>query len=242
MSNPLKSQFVTIFIIVVFVLDIIFVVLHFLYGQQVTFLNLDVERNIPTLYQGFKLIFISSLIAATWAITYKAQNVSWLQRFILVPYWFMFAYLALDELGQAHEGIAEVLFNRSGIRVIESFREFFVSLGFNAAPWLLFFIPIAALAVAYMISLAKYFYNQQTGKIYILALAILCFALVPVIEYWDTSKVSYSYRANVQNILLAAEEYLEMLGATLFLAFNLFLLRDKLFKLRRPIEQNANRL
>lgn len=235
MSN--KSDYIYPIVFVFFFLDIIFVILHFFYGQQTTLLNLDLERNIPTFYQGFKLAIISSIVAAILVLIWLSFSSSRLQKFSLIPYWFMFLYLALDEIGEIHESFGGVI-NRIGGDAITSYREYFTS--FNSAQWLLFYAPVMLAGVAYLIYLARHLYRQNTGKMYIFILAVICFALVPIIEYWNTSKIFETYTFNQRNTIIVLEEYFEMLGATLFLAFNLLLLQKNFKKVRLLLANSKN--
>lgn len=229
-----KLSFIHFIIIAFFVLDIALVILHFSYGQQINYFNIDLEKNLPTLYQGFKLIVISSVIAAILVIIYLNQKSLRFDKLALVPYWLSFVYLALDELAEVHENFPEVITQLGG-DAVTSYPKLFVSFGFTSAQWLLFFIPFMAVALVYLLYIARYLYKQNTGRIYILVLAIICFTLVPIIEYWNTSNITNTYSFNERNSLVVLEEYMEMLGATLFLTFNLILLRAYMNKIRQSL-------
>jgi hypothetical protein len=238
-----KLHFSTWIIIAFFVLDIVFVALHFLYGQQNNFFNLDMERNLPTLYQSFQLITIASLSAAILTIMYAVENCSRFERLLFIPYWLVFVYLGLDDIGQIHENFADILTRFIGNEV-RIYTHYFTVFGFTMySNWLLFFIPIMLGAVIYLIFLATYLHKERVAHLPIFLFAVLCFVLVPVIEYLDGSRTIHLYAHNnfgELNILIALEEYIEMLGATLFLTFNILLLRDKVEKLRQSTKLYEN--
>lgn len=212
-------------------LDILFVILHFAFGQQINYFNIDLEKNLPTLYQGFKLIVVAVAIGGILILNQIIYRGTRHRLLLLIPYWLGFIYLALDELGEIHENFGGFI-NQIGGDAVTNYREFFASLGFTSAQWLLFFLPLMVAAILYLFSLARYFKKQHESKVFIFILAIVCFALVPIIEFWNTSNTSYDYSFDARNKLIALEEYLEMLGASLFFAFNAILLRSKAQKLK----------
>lgn len=218
-------------IVAFILLDIAFVVLHFAIGQKINYFNIDLEKNLPTIYQGFKLVVVASIIAGIYVVNLLTKNGSKKERLLLAPYWFGFVYLALDELGQIHENFAGFISTFAGGATTQ-YREFFESIGFSSAQWLLFFIPIIIVALVYLAYLVRYFIKQKTSYVFILILAILCFAAVPVVEFLNTSEVSYSYSFDVRNALVALEEYLEMLGTSFFFAFNIMLLITNILQFR----------
>ncbi len=228
-----NTSLITKLFIAFLALDIVLLAAHFMFGQQVILFNIDIERNIPTTYQSFKLILAGTTVAAVFAIAYFRNYFK--SQLLLIPYALGFIYLALDEIAEIHENLA-VMLQDMGFTFTEQYKDFFVELGFNSAHWLLFFVPLMIGAIIYLVFLAKHLHQQQIPKMYLMALAILSFACVPLVEYWNTSEISYLYSFDQRNMLIGLEEFLEMLGATFFLTFNLILLRFHGSKIRKSVQ------
>ncbi len=240
-STKVSVSPIFIFVIIFFVAaDLVFVVLHFYLGQNIHAFNIDLERNAPTLYQGFKLVFTGCVVAAYFYLLNTITRQSLFNRLIIFPYWLGFIYLAMDETAEIHENFAGVL-NRLGGDAVTNYREYFANLGYTSAQWLLFFVPIIIFALGYLFYLAKHFHKQNAPQLVLFILAVTCFALVPLVEWWNTAEFSYHYSFTQRNILVTLEEYLEMLGATLFFAFNVGLLSSVTKRARQRL-QNLNLL
>lgn len=210
-------------IIGVFILDITIVILHLTLGQQYNLFNIDLERNLPVWYQVFKLIIISSIVAATIALLHHTKRLDRATKWLLWPFWFGFAYLGLDELGEIHEQVGDAIKHSDGW--LGRYGDFLGNLGFTSALWLAALFPVIIAVLIYLGYLARWFYRQKTGLLYLLIIAIICFALVPVVEFWNTSETSYSYTFTQRNLLVTLEESLELIGVSFFLTFNLLLYR-----------------
>jgi hypothetical protein len=112
---------------------------------------------------------------------------------------------------------------------------FFESIGYQSSSWLLFYFPIIILAGGYFYKLFKYFRSQSWPLFYTTLFmgGCLLFLSVPVIEFINSRSGFFS--ENVLHILIAVEEYVEMLGVTLFLSFTSLILRDAVRQLKEKI-------
>ena len=213
------------------VLDIIFIILYFWFADQTSLLNLDIERNIPTAYQSVKLVVTGALIAGLITLSFASKTR--FRSYLLIPYCAIFIYLGIDEIGAIHESFEGVA-NRIGGDTVTQYREFYISSGYHAAQWLLYYTPIIVIAVAYLIYLVGYFREKKIKYLFLMAMGIALFSLVPVVEYYDSSSRETSGQAN--RSIVATEEFFEMLGASVFFAFNLLILRDEIKNFSRSPE------
>jgi hypothetical protein len=210
-------------------LDLLWIYLHFTHGQQTEALNIDLERNIPTFYQGFKLILVSCVIFAGMVLGYVKQGGAIKKLYAFLPYLLGFIYLAIDEVGMVHETL-HISLQSLNNSFITGYENFFIALGFTSAKWLIYYLPALALAAVYFLWLAKHYYREERALFPIFALAVAMFLLVPVVEFFNTTDSAYSGSFNYLNTLVAIEEYLEMAGTTFFLAFNTYLLKKYITK------------
>ncbi|HMQ01850.1 MAG TPA: hypothetical protein PKD79_02145 [Candidatus Doudnabacteria bacterium] len=222
-SSAFSPKTIYTILLVVLALDVLMVVLHLSLGQQYNLVNIDLERNLPTLYQVFKLITITSIVAAIIALLHYSGRLTKQAKWLLWPYWFGFAYIGLDELGEIHERFGDAIKYSEGW--LGSYGQLWANLGFTSAWWLAFFTPIFVVGLFYVWHLIKWLHKQQTGKIHWLMIGIACFGLVIGVELWNTAEFSYEYTFLQRNLLVTLEEFLELLGASFLLIFNLFLYR-----------------
>ncbi len=213
-----SKKFWSTFFIFFFILDFLMIGLHLWLGQDYNLVNIDLEKNLPTLYQVFKLFTISSVIAGIIALFHTKNLLSTKLKWLLFPYWFSFAYIGLDELGEIHESFGEAIQYSEGW--LAKYGELWTSIGFSSAWWLAFFAPILLIGLVYLYYFIKWLYKENTHLIHWLIFGISCYALVFGIEFWNTSNAASGYTFDQKNLLVTIEEGLELVGATFFLIFN----------------------
>lgn len=215
-------------IIAVFVIDIVLVAFHFLLGQSILIFNLDYERNIPTFYQGFKLVSVGcvvfSQIVVDFISGYKNKKISW----NMVPLVFLFIFLALDEVGQLHENSQEIVHMISP-NLASIYADFFMGMGYKSAPWVIIYFPAFLVFLLYLVFLIRYFYKRRVRSVSYFFLGIASFAFVILFEIIGTYEKVF-HQPPFYTYIVAIEEYFEMLGATFFLAFHLTWLRDSIIE------------
>lgn len=141
------------------VLDIVFVLLHISNGSSNQYLNLDQENNFPVYYQAAKYVTLCSVLALTIYIIGKAQKLRTIKK-LLIANFLVFGYLVIDELGQFHENIKNILesFGLDTTRILSIFENW----GYNSTEWLIFYIPVFIIVFLLMVSTLRYFYRYLT--------------------------------------------------------------------------------
>lgn len=206
-------------IVSIFFLDVFFIFLHFALGKDNSYFHLDVEQNFPTYFQGFKLLTISAT-SLTLALLLRYIFLKSKKVFVLLlTHFIFFAYLAIDELAQVHENIKNIFqsFNLNA----EGFVDQLNSIGYNSTEWLIFYIPLLGLGFLLMMVFAYYLYKISRKNSYIYVLGILCFILVPFVEYFS---IKLPRESTEYGLLIILEESLELFGASFILAALILLL------------------
>ncbi|HYF04638.1 MAG TPA: hypothetical protein VEA59_00550 [Patescibacteria group bacterium] len=214
-----------------FLCDLALIALYFYFGPGVKLFDLDLERNIPTYYQGFQLIFAASLIFTVLTFLYLIRAFKSWQLWLLFPYWLGFVYLALDEVGFIHEslhGLMSSIFG--GEEQLLVYERTFTTLGYTSTEWLLFYWPAILASAAYFIYLIYFFRKRTQVNMWLLCLAVACFFVSPVLEFYTTST---KFSDDVWIKLVATEEFAEMVGVTLFIVLNFQYLQILIEKTRQ---------
>lgn len=207
----LKNAHVLLFFILA---DLLFVLLHLTFGQFYNFFNLDIEHNLPTIYQGIKLLLTTYILIEIWKVVSKNKIFSKIKRIIILLITFVFGFLAIDELAQIHENFPLFLAEMN-YGLVNNYEGFFDQMfNFHSAEWVLFYIPIFLIFFAIMMIFIKNFSAILGKRIVYIALGILFMFIVPVIEILNTSG---NYPAFVIDNLVILEEFLEMVGISLIL-------------------------
>jgi len=211
--------------------DSLFFILHSTNGLRMNELNLDFERNLPTFYQSLKLALVGSVFFALM-VTGHFLRISGhkpagtLRTWALAPMWLGFTIMAIDEVGEIHENMPRYLghlFPNAAGR----YWDFFSSRGYEAIDWLVFFLPVLAVALVYGFILFRHLRQEEVRPLHLsmLFLGAAITLVAPVMEYVNTSPGAYE--GFKLHVLHGVEEYAEMVGITFFLAFSLLLLRDQ---------------
>lgn len=165
--------------------------------------DLDMENNLPTMYQSAKIVFAAGVAGyLAWiSRTSRKELLAWL------TFAAGFIYLAADEWLQIHENVSRI--------TDEILLQTIGRVSFSA--WILAYIPvmIAALVALYVIykqviSAPKY---KEARKWFVLS-GLVVF-MVPVVEVVGTALWNFEGPANPW--LISLEEGLEMVGISLFM-------------------------
>lgn len=223
----MKKKYIPL--ITLLALDLIVVFLHIMLGNSNDFFNLDTEQNFPTIYQGLKLIITSTLAFTLFYILLNFyQEIEIKIKIVWIPWWIIFLFLGLDEVGQLHESMA----SRSVLtenNILERYILFFTRLGFNSASWLLLYIPIFLIFAVFLFIFLKYQYSNHKDEIIYLIVGVSMFFIVLIIELLNTNNNICS--SNMYEKLMILEEFFEMIGASLFMHFIFMMLRKFSVKL-----------
>ena len=142
--------------------------------------NLDVESNLPTIYQGMKILLLSFL-----AFYLFLSSVDKFKNFWLF-FAFVFLFLALDEVGQIHENLP-TFFNELFIKEGQKNLQDVVSdFGYESTTWLPYYIiPFLTFFVVSGIFFVK-FIKKNWKRTMLLAIGLIFLILGLVIEYVST--------------------------------------------------------
>lgn len=214
--------------------DSLFFILHSTHGERIDALNLDIERNVPTYYQSLKLalvgsVFFALMVTGHFLRTSGHKPAGTLSTWALAPMWLGFTILAIDEVGEIHENVPRYL-DHLFPNAVRRYWNFFASLGYESIDWLVFFVPVLAVALVYAFILFRHLRQEEIRPLYLGMLFIGAAITLggPVMEYVNTSPgVPGPDNGFRLHVLHGVEEYAEMVGISFFLGFSLLLLRDQ---------------
>lgn len=193
--------------------DALVVLLHVFVGYRTVFFNLDNELNLPTFYQGVKLVMIGTLLLLTIRRVRRWR--------IFAPLGALLFYLGFDEMMQIHERFGGWL--RSGWpAAATSLESMAATFNYDSSRWVMYLSPFIGVVLVYALWLTVHRISNR--QLVPLAGGFLFFLLVIVFEVIDSMDGHswYTYQ-----VLMTAEETFEMLGASLFGYFTLLLIDDK---------------
>jgi hypothetical protein len=208
-----KNKIVLILLISIILLDIVLLSLSW-NNYEYRLFNIDTESNLPTLYQGFKIISVALLLFGYFS--FESQK-DFKKSLFLIPLIFSFTFLAVDEIGQIHEQLPYMFLEFLGKNVDEVNMSILEN-GFQSwATWLIFYIPIFFMFYGYLFFLIKKFFNDWKSIIWLPVLGSLFFLVVLYIEYIGTnieifSDEKYKYFTHL-------EEGAEKIGVSFFWVF-----------------------
>jgi hypothetical protein len=194
-------------------LDAVILLLHLLLGSQSEFFHLDFEQNLPTYYQGFKLVFIG-VLGALMLVFRKPKKLQ-LPWSFLAGISVLLVAVGLDEMFQVHENIYRLFENTPWLHPsnVVSFSE---SLGFRSSLWLLYYSPALLLVTLWMGYWLRELQLKKLSEYRILLASIVCFFLVICMEVLSSTGEFWDWQYQV---LVFIEEGSEILGGTFLAAF-----------------------
>jgi len=194
-----------------------------------TVFHLDYESNLPTVYQGSKLIFCATVSLLILCLIY-------LKKGTLKREWFwallsaMTFFLGIDEMGQLHENVPTYMKEIIGKGAIQ-YESSIVELGYTSTTWLPYYIGpfiLLTFVVAYFI---VRFTKEKILNIWMLGVGWGFFLLTIGVEYVNT--MPHIMFQEGYNTYVIIEESFEMFGATFILAFALAVLIEKIASFRK---------
>lgn len=203
-------------ILVLLTIDVLLVVFHIIFPGNYLF-NLDFEFNVPTIYQGLKLISIGILaIMIIWEIYFKKESI--IKSWFWIFWSMMFLFLGVDEIGQIHENISGYMKKILGTGAVD-YESSLVELGYSSTTWLPYYailFVISTVIVAFFVK-KEYVKNKKNTKILIIGWLLLLGVIV--VEYINTMTAIMFQQG--YGSLVVLEESLEMFGASFLLLFTL---------------------
>lgn len=201
--------------------DTLMILLHLTLGRDLFLFNLDFEQNIPTTYQGVKLIVTSTVIFTHIYLIYSLKRkIKYIIKWI--PFYLIFLFLGVDELSQLHESFTDRIVNM-GSEPIDEYLSFFDRFNFSSATWLLIYIPAFVIFLFYVLIFLKSIVKNYKKETIVLIFGSLLFLIVPVVEYINTSGEFWG-TDRYENLMIF-EETIEMVGGTFLFYFNWLMLK-----------------
>jgi len=203
------------FLITLIFFDLVIILLHFAFGYQYRLFNLDVESNLPTVYQGIKLLILSNVLITVFLLFLKSKKIKQLEKVIFGLLTGAFIVLTIDELAQIHENIS-IFLEEIFPKQIDAYGEFYEdTFGFNSADWLIFYLPAFLIFLGIIAISLKLLARILQKKLIIFLIGLAFTFSVPILELIDTSG---RFDQSTVNSLVAVEESFEMFGISLILA------------------------
>lgn len=230
--NTLKNKTI---LIAFLILDLGFVVLHFLL-PNLTLFNLDRESNLPTVYQGLKLLFFGGYILFN---SYKFPTAKSMQKFTKVLIYLLgtlLVYLGIDELAQIHENVPLHIYEINSYFSSEV-RDLALEGGYDGSIWVVYYLPFIILFALPLLATSLYIMFKKNPWLAILGIiGLACLIGVPFIEAWSTG---LTLSPEIYNLLMSLEEGFEMVGVSLlgyssWIFFRLYLIDPILVADNRP--------
>jgi hypothetical protein len=195
-------------ILIILFADFLMIAMHIAWGQKSVFFNLDQEANLPTLYQGAKILIFAMLI---WLSVYNSNTKKLYKYFGLLIASSLF-FLGLDELATIHENIhiyvSDLLPNLHNY--VLSLAE---SLDYGGALWVIYYAPFV-LIISIIWALQIYIIlKHQKQSVFMMVLGMLFIIAVPFVEMINTSS---NFSSEIYDNWVVLEEGLEMIGVSLF--------------------------
>lgn len=216
-------------LILFLLLDILMIILHLIFPDK-SFFNLDFESNLPTIYQGSKLVFISLLAIVILVLEYlrgKSIKKGWFWIFWSA----MMFFIGIDEVAQIHENIS--IYMKELFGAAETYETTLIEMGYSSTPWLKYYISLFVIATALVVLAFKNLLKKYPKSMWLLVVGWLLFLGVPVVEYINT--LPHIMFQEGYEALMIFEEALEMLGATFLLAFTYEVLIKKVIVLKNSL-------
>lgn len=188
--------------------------LHLSFGHVSSFVHLDFEHNLPTLYQSAKLTGAGTIAAL---VLWQLWLMERIRKSDLIFYGFFaagFIFLGLDELGQLHEYI-DFFIREVRPEYANAQLDLAESIGYYSSTWMLYYTPILIAAAVYFVYAAKYVWQRLSNQKCAYLTMIFFFMVTLVFEL-----ISNQGQTDPQlyQIYITIEETAEMLGATAGLA------------------------
>ena len=202
--NPRKTVLaIYACIVVLIVLHIIACIPYICMGKikPIGVLNMDAERNIPTVFSALLLWFCSLLtVLIAWA---KTKSSGWYHAIPWFGLAFAFFFIGVDETVELHE------------RLTEPMREYFNTRGLLFFAWI---IPYTALALLFGLAYIRFtlLLPRDTRKQVLVAALLFLSGSIGMEMFGGAWREGVGY-SPVYYLLAMVEEALEMFGAAYFI-------------------------
>lgn len=189
-------------------LDLLMLMLHLVFGSQSYYFNLDVEHNLPTIYQATKLLTVGYL---TLFNLLKAPRLKTAKKWLPYPLSLLLIFVGLDELGQIHEH-TEFFVRQVSSETANAILAVAERFGYYSSTWMIYYLPLFLLAGIYGLAVFYDVLRYHRSLLWPLALAGGLILLVLVFEFLGNQG---QVESALYLTLIAYEELAEMVGVSL---------------------------
>ncbi len=185
-------------------IDSLWIVLHLLLGSRLALFHLEGERTFPAFWSGWQLLAVGYLGVAMLMLLWQSERS---ERPLWMLWSGLFTYLGFDEISELHENIT-YYFNKA-FKLISVFEH----PTFN---WLLLLSPFILFALIFFVVFLRYWIKQRRRVGVWFAAGVVCFVAALSLELFGA--MIYKLPIYRQWGIYIVEEFLEMLGASIFLS------------------------
>ena len=175
--------------------------------------NIDFENNLPTFYQGMKLILLSFL---SLFVFFRSGSSKGFERYFWLFFFLMFLVLGVDEIFQIHENISlwmKELFGQNA----QGYENLVYTSGYASTTWLPYYsIAILLATVIIFVYVLRFLKSGMAGVWYLVVGWLLLLGVI-VVEYINTLP-QYMFQEGYYE-LVVLEESLEMIGVSILFFF-----------------------
>lgn len=192
-------------LLLLIVADFVLIALHILFSQSMSLFHLDMEHNLPTVYQSTKLLAAGFGLAwGTWLVGKKHHW--WIIALLMI-------YLGLDEIGQIHEH-AWLRLQEASPHFFDALLTFSLDIGWRSSFWIFLYIPIFVIATPLLIYATAKILKEDSkdNTAWPAVMAVILFSTVILFEMAN-SRPFWSQTSH--EMLYVLEEWFEMIGASL---------------------------
>jgi hypothetical protein len=198
-------------------LDVVIIALHLIFSPYTDVFHLDVEANVPTVYQSLKLLILGGI--GLWWLRHARHQTKrvmpshtkkMLWGFVL-PLSLGLFMIGIDELFQVHEHSYRFFENTSLLHPEQVVAKS-LEIGYRSSLWILYYSPLIIAGFAWTAYWLHHFFKQNTKTAKQLGLVLVLVAVVLLAEILSSTG---DHSHHLYFYLVTLEEGAEILLATI---------------------------
>lgn len=202
------------------IIDFGVLLMHLVLGKRYGLFNIDWERNVPTMYQSFKLVLVGSIFLTIYIINkYVIRNKEVKDNYYWIGLTIILLAMGFDEVAEIHEifpfYIRELFPSFSGW-----YESLFQSFGFQSSIWIIYVLPLFPFVFAWGLYVLRYVLKQYGKRSVPLIIGIVLFFIGAIVFEFIGTLDDVFFGPKYELVMLV-EEMFEMVGGTVFAVFAL---------------------
>lgn len=202
------------------IIDFGVLLMHLVLGKRYGLFNIDWERNVPTMYQSFKLVLVGSIFLTIYIINkYVIRNKEVKDNYYWIGLTIILLAMGFDEVAEIHEifpfYIRELFPSFSGW-----YESLFQSFGFQSSIWIIYVLPLFPFVFAWGLYVLRYVLKQYGKRLVPLIIGIVLFFIGAIVFEFIGTLDDVFFGPKYELVMLV-EEMFEMVGGTVFAVFAL---------------------